>query len=36
MIKYQKRLAQYVTILSLGPIGSIGEKYFMLKKLFQL
>ena len=33
MIKYQKRLAQYMTILSLGPIGSIGEKQFMLKKI---
>lgn len=33
MIKYQKRLAQYMTILSLGLIGSIGEKHFMLKKI---
>ena len=32
MIKYIKHLAQYVTILSLGPIGSILEKHFMFKK----
>lgn len=32
MIIYHKHLAQYTTIVSLGPIGLILEKHFMLKQ----
>ena len=29
MIKYQKRLTQYVFIIALGPLGAILEKKYM-------
>lgn len=32
MIKYQKRLTQYVFIIALGPLGAILEKKYMFKE----
>jgi hypothetical protein len=33
MIKYQKRMTQYVFIIALGPLGTILEKNICLKNL---